>query len=80
MWVLKLVLEAGVETAVLFHHDYRHDDKILDQMGFEGAKVAEGTRTKVLMGRDGMVVDVGRRNSVDNDYNTVPGSSQIGNM
>jgi ribonuclease BN (tRNA processing enzyme) len=77
---MKLALEAGVKTAVLFHHAPNHDDGILDQMSLEAAKVADGTRTKVLMDRDGMVVDVGRRNSVDNNYNRVPGSSRIGNI
>ncbi len=57
---VKLALEAGVKTVVLFHHAPNHDDRMLDQMGLEAAKVADGTRTKVLMGRDGMVLDVGK--------------------
>jgi phosphoribosyl 1,2-cyclic phosphodiesterase len=56
---IKLALEAGVETAVLFHHNSEHDDSTLDRMGLEAAKVAASTRTKVLMARDGMVVEVG---------------------
>jgi phosphoribosyl 1,2-cyclic phosphodiesterase len=56
---VKLALEAGVETAVLFHHDPNHDDSILDQMALEAAESAASTQTKVLMARDGMVVDVG---------------------
>lgn len=56
---VRLALEAGVKTVVLFHHAPDHDDRMLDQMGLEAAKVAGGTRTKVLMGRDGMVMDVG---------------------
>ena len=56
---VQLALEAGVETAVLFHHDPSHDDVLLDRMGFEAAEVAADSRTKVLMGRDGLVVEVG---------------------
>jgi ribonuclease BN (tRNA processing enzyme) len=57
-----LALEAEVKTVVLFHHAPDHDDGILDQIGREAAKVAAGTHTKVLMSRDGMVVDVGNGN------------------
>lgn len=56
---VKLALQAGVETAVLFHHNSEHDDGTLDRMGLEAAKVAAGTRTKVLVARDGMVMDIG---------------------
>jgi hypothetical protein len=48
-----------VETAVLFHHDPNHDDRILDQVALEASELAASTQTKVLMARDGMVVDVG---------------------
>jgi ribonuclease Z len=58
---VKLALEAGVEMAVLFHHDPDHDDEILDQMGLEADEVAAGSMTKVFMARDGMVVEVGGR-------------------
>lgn len=57
---VKLALAAEVKAMVLFHHAPDHDDKILDQIGREATKMAEGTRTTVLMSRDGMVVDVGR--------------------
>ena len=56
---VQLALEAGVETAALFHHDPNHDDSTLDQIALEAAESAAGTQTKVLMARDGMVVDVG---------------------
>ena len=56
---VKLALQAGVETVVLFHHNPDHDDRTLDRMGLEAAKLAAGTQTEVLMARDGMVVDVG---------------------
>ncbi len=68
---VKLALEAEVKTAVLFHHAPDHDDGILDQIGLEAAKVVDGTQTKVLMGRDGMVVDVDGRNGMDNNYTTM---------
>ena len=57
---VELALEAGVETAVLFHHNRQYDDKILDQMGLEAAEAAAGTDTQVLMSRDGLVVEIGR--------------------
>jgi phosphoribosyl 1,2-cyclic phosphodiesterase len=57
---VRLALEAGVGTAVLFHHDPWKDDETLDQMGFEAVEQAAGTRTQVLMARDGMAVEVGR--------------------
>lgn len=55
---VRLALEAGVGMVVLFHHDPAHDDGILDRMGLEASEMAAGTRTQVLMARDGMVVDV----------------------
>lgn len=56
---VKLALEAEVEMVLLFHHDPAHDDSILDRMGLEATEAAAGTKTKVLMARDGMLVDVG---------------------
>jgi phosphoribosyl 1,2-cyclic phosphodiesterase len=56
---MRLALEAGVQTAVLFHHDPAHDDDTLDRMGREASEMAAGTGTQVLMARDGMVVEVG---------------------
>lgn len=56
---VKLALKAGVGTAVLFHHDPWKDDGMLDRMGSEAVGLAAGTRTQVLMARDGMVVEVG---------------------
>jgi phosphoribosyl 1,2-cyclic phosphodiesterase len=58
---VELALRAGVETAVLFHHAPDHDDEILAMMGREAAALAAGSQTNVLMGRDGLVIDVGRR-------------------
>lgn len=57
---VRLALDAGVDTAVLFHHDPWKDDKALDHMGREAAELAVGSGTKVLMSRDGMLVEVGR--------------------
>jgi phosphoribosyl 1,2-cyclic phosphodiesterase len=56
----KLALQANVSTAVLFHHSPNHDDKILNQMGQEAAEIAADTPTRVLMARDGLVLDVGK--------------------
>ncbi len=56
---VKLAMEAGVETAVLAHYNSAYDDHTVDQMGFEAVEAAAGSQTKVLMARDGMVVDVG---------------------
>lgn len=56
---VRLALEARVETVALFHHNPWNDDKKLDRMGAEAAAMAAGTRTQVLMARDGMVVEVG---------------------
>ena len=56
---VRLGLAAGVETLVLFHHDPAHDDEMLDRMGLEAAQLADGSRTQVLMARDGMLVEVG---------------------
>jgi ribonuclease BN (tRNA processing enzyme) len=56
---VNLALAAGVETAVLSHHNPDHDDSTLDRMALEAAELAAGSRTKVLMARDGMAVDVG---------------------
>lgn len=56
---VQLALDAGVETVVLFHHDPGKGDRALDRVGKEAAETAAGTRTQVLMARDGMVVEVG---------------------
>ena len=56
---IELALEAGVETAVLFHHNPDHDDITLDRMASEATEAAAGTQTKVIMARDGLVVNVG---------------------
>jgi phosphoribosyl 1,2-cyclic phosphodiesterase len=61
---VELALDAGVEMAVLYHHDPNHDDETLDRMGREAAKAAAGSRTEVLMARDGMVVNVGAATGV----------------
>jgi ribonuclease BN (tRNA processing enzyme) len=58
---LALAVEAGVDMAVLFHHDPAHDDETLDRIGLEAAQATAGTGTQVLMARDGMVVDVGKQ-------------------
>jgi ribonuclease BN (tRNA processing enzyme) len=55
---VQLALRAGVQMAVLFHHDAAHDDDLLDRMGQEAAEAAAGSDMEVLMARDGMVVDV----------------------
>ena len=55
-----LAIEAGVETAVLFHHNAKHDDHRLDRMASEAVEAAAGSNTQVLMGRDGLVVEIGR--------------------
>ncbi|GAB4446108.1 MAG: MBL fold metallo-hydrolase [Anaerolineae bacterium] len=54
-----LALEAGVKTVVLFHHDPDHNDHQLDEMHRE-AIAAAGNGLRVLMARDGMVVELGR--------------------
>lgn len=64
---VKLALEAEVKTVVLFHHAPNHDDRMLDQMGLEAAAAAAGTRTKVLLSRDGLVIDLGRNHSIGNN-------------
>lgn len=55
---VKLAIAAGVDTAVLFHHDPAHTDDTLDTMAREATKLAAGTATDVLMARDGLVIDV----------------------
>jgi phosphoribosyl 1,2-cyclic phosphodiesterase len=63
---VKLALAARVKAVVLFHHDPNHNDKILGHMGFEAAEIAAGTPTRVLIARDGMVIDVGSSSSITN--------------
>ena len=55
---VNLALEAKVETAVLFHHNPDHDDITLDRMASEAMEAVDGTKTKVIMARDGLVVDI----------------------
>ena len=55
----RLALEAGVETIVLFHHAPGHNDEMLRQMEQEATELAAGSSTRVLMARDGLVLDVG---------------------
>jgi phosphoribosyl 1,2-cyclic phosphodiesterase len=74
---VQLAMEAGVETVALFHHSPNHDDSTLDQMALEAAESAASTQAKVLMARDGMVVDVGgasvsRQLSVARDLTEAP--------
>lgn len=57
---IRLSLQAGVATAVLFHHNAEHDDATLDRLRDSAAQMADGRGMEVLMARDGMVVDVGR--------------------
>jgi phosphoribosyl 1,2-cyclic phosphodiesterase len=56
----KLALRASVPVAVLSHHSAEHDDAMLDQLRDEAMQIAGDRGTEVLMGRDGMVVDIGR--------------------
>jgi phosphoribosyl 1,2-cyclic phosphodiesterase len=56
---VQLSLRAGVQMAVLFHHNAAHDDDVLDKMGREAAEIAAGSSMEVLMARDGMVLDIG---------------------
>jgi phosphoribosyl 1,2-cyclic phosphodiesterase len=58
---VQLALRAGVQMAVLFHHDPAHDDDLLDRMGREAAEAAASSGMEVLVARDGMVVDVGAK-------------------
>lgn len=55
-----LAVEAGVKTVVLFHHDPDHTDAQLDAMHREAVAAAAGSNLRVLMARDGLVIDVGR--------------------
>ncbi|MBN1994003.1 MAG: MBL fold metallo-hydrolase [Anaerolineae bacterium] len=57
---VQLAVEAEVERAVLFHHSPGHNDRTLAQMEREAMEIAAGTPTRVLMARDGMVLEVGR--------------------
>ena len=56
---VNLAVEAKVRMAILFHHNPDHDDTILDRMASEATEAAAGTQTRVIMARDGLVVDIG---------------------
>jgi phosphoribosyl 1,2-cyclic phosphodiesterase len=52
-----LALQAGIDTLVMFHHNPEHDDDTLDALEKE-AKARAKEKLRVLMARDGMVIDV----------------------
>jgi phosphoribosyl 1,2-cyclic phosphodiesterase len=54
---LRLADAASVKTVVLFHHDPRRDDAMLDEIARSAASVRPGT----LAAREGMVLRVGAR-------------------
>jgi len=56
---VEMAVQAGVRTAVLFHHSPDHDDNYLDQMGREATEQAADSGIEVIMARDGLVIDVG---------------------
>lgn len=56
---LQLAAEAGVEQAVLFHHDPNHNDATLDEIGRAAAPIAAQTGLEATMARDGLVIDLG---------------------
>jgi ribonuclease BN (tRNA processing enzyme) len=68
---VQLALQARAKTVVLFHHSPDHDDKMLDRMGREAADLAAGTPTRVLMARDGLVLDVGKPESANTRRNNL---------
>jgi phosphoribosyl 1,2-cyclic phosphodiesterase len=49
---VRLANESKVKTLVLFHHDPKHNDKLLDQIGVE----AEKTRPGTLVGAEGLTL------------------------
>jgi phosphoribosyl 1,2-cyclic phosphodiesterase len=55
---VELALESGVPTAVLFHHAPEHDDKTMDRIGEEAARMASGSSTEILVARDGMTLEL----------------------
>jgi ribonuclease Z len=55
---VQLALRANVETAVLFHHNPEYDDKTLRRMEREARAAAAGSKTTVLAGKDGMVIEI----------------------
>jgi phosphoribosyl 1,2-cyclic phosphodiesterase len=57
--VTRLALAARARKAILFHHSPDYDDDTLDRMAGEAQDLAEGSGTEVLMGRDGMVIELG---------------------
>lgn len=56
-----LARRAEVKELVLFHHNPKHDDSILDKMGREAAKQVDGQEMKVSVARDGMALLLGVR-------------------
>jgi len=58
--VLDLSRDAGVKKLVLFHHEPAHDDKTLERIEKDARTKAAKSRAryKVVMAREGMVVDV----------------------
>ena len=54
----RMALMAGVEIAVLFHHNPDHDDRTLDRMHEEAAQMAAQSKTQVVMARDGMAIEL----------------------
>ncbi|HLF91828.1 MAG TPA: MBL fold metallo-hydrolase, partial [Planctomycetota bacterium] len=58
--VLSLAQESGVKKLALFHHEPLHDDKALDAIEKDAAQrvAKEKGKVKILMAREGMVVDV----------------------
>jgi phosphoribosyl 1,2-cyclic phosphodiesterase len=54
---VKCAQAAGVGRLVLFHHHYRYDDTTLDAIG-ERASAMAGAGLKVIVARDGLLLDV----------------------
>lgn len=55
---VELALRAEVRTLAIFHHSPDHNDDMLDRMNDEVQSMVDGSDTKVVMSRDGMVIDV----------------------
>ncbi len=62
---VELALAAGVAQVVLFHHNPGHDDRMLDMMRREAEERVKDSSLKVMMARDGMLVELGRNAKVD---------------
>lgn len=56
---VRLALEAGVKTLILFHHCPDYSDSTLDRMEREARQAAAGTGLEVLSARDCMVHTIG---------------------